>query len=404
LTVFSTPEAPEPASAPRWADLFAAPTYTDWVRGAVRARAERSDACVLFDSTIREPTEALFAAVRNVATPGASRYVSVFDGGNPFAIAAVAARYGLEPEQIIATTGTTSAVSMALKALVAPGDEVLVESPGFDLLALLAADAGAHVVPLKRGAPDYGVDPDDLERKLNPRTRAILLTNLHNPTGHWMAPATVRAIADRAARAGAVVILDEVYADFAKADGDTGRLAGRTSANLAPNILCASSLTKVFGLFSLKYGWLCGDRRLIDRVHAAWPDGDIGVSKLSHAVAAEVLEHPRLFDGHWMTVLDTARPVLARHVEALAEEGLLEGDLPPLGCMYFPKLVGVLDTMAFCSALWETHGVLLAPGEYFDAPGHVRIGFGCDPAEIDYGMTRLGEALRVFRRTAVLTS
>ncbi len=402
MTLFSKPPTPPDAplsDAPPAADPFAAATYTDWVRASLRAREGRPDACILFDSTIREPTEDLFAAVRNVATPGGARYVSVFDGGNPFAVAAVAARYGLEPRQIIPTTGTTTAMIMALKALVAPGDEVLVESPGFDLLAQIARDAGAEVTPLARTAPVFEIDLDDLDRKLTRRTKAVVVTNLHNPSGHWMTPAKVQAVAGRAARVGAALIVDEVYADFAKAVDDANPLAGRTAAGLADNILCASSLTKVFGLFSLKYGWLSGDAELIARVRAAWPDGDIGVSKLSHAVAAEVLEHPRPFDAHWAAVLDASRPVLARHADALVAEGLLSGEVPPLGCMYFPRLTGVADTAAFCTVLWERQGVLLAPGEYFDAPGHVRIGFGCDPAEIEHGMGKLGEALRDLRRS-----
>jgi aspartate/methionine/tyrosine aminotransferase len=354
----------------------------------MRIRAARPDVSILFDNTIAEPTAELAAVVRKAFSPEVtSRYVSVFADGNRFAIAALAARYGLDADQIIATTGVTAGMALALRALVAPGDHVLVERPGFDLLTRLALDVGAEVATFVRPAPDYRVDLDDLRQRLTLRTRAVLITNLHNPSGAWLSPGEIAAVAAVVDGVGAVLIVDEVYADLAEAEG------APPAATLARNIISTSSLTKVFGLFALKFGWLAADPELMARVRRSAPDGDMGVSKLSHAVAAHVLENPEAFEAHWRSLLGATRPIVERHAAALVDAGRLAGPLPPHGCMYFPRVPGVDDTRALAQRLLEQFDVLVAPGEYFGAPGHIRIGFGTDPEAVERGMSRLRAGL-----------
>ena len=149
----------------------------------------------------------------------------------------------------------------------------------------------------------------------------------------------------------------------------------------------------MFGLFALKFGWLAADAALVARLRRAAPDGDMGVSKLAHAVAAHVLERPAPFEAHWRAVLAETRPVAAAHAEALVGDGLLAGEFPAHGCMYFPQVPGADDTRALARSLLEAFDVLVAPGEYFGAPGHIRIGFGADPAAIDQGLQRLRKGL-----------
>ncbi len=369
-------------------DLFDAPSYADWGRAVVRVRESGADVAMLWDSTIAEPTAALMEVVREAFSPPvSSRYVSVFSDGNRFAVEALARRYGLAPDQIMTTTGATAALTLALRALVGPGDHVLVEQPGFDVLARQAIAVGASVGDVQRPAPDYRVDLDDLAARLTSRTRAVVITNLHNPSGAHLTADELAAIARLAATVGAVLIVDEVYGDFAAAGG------APPAAAADPNILTVSSLTKVFGLFALKFGWMAGDPALLARVRAASPDGDIGVSKLSHAVAAHVLEKPQAFEAHWQATLAATRPVVERHVATLLADGLLEGALPAHGCMYFPRVVGVDDTTALSRRLLADFGTLVAPGKYFGAPGHIRIGFGSNAKGLELGLERLRACL-----------
>ena len=356
-----------------------ADSYSRWVRTSMKAAAASPDAAVLFDSTIREPTDLLADVVRRAFEGGVTdRYESVFAEGNRFVVGAVAKRYRVAPEQVIGTTGATSAMALILRALVAPGDNVLIEHPCFDLLSALAHDAGATVTELPRRAPDYAVIPAEVARRIGPNTRLIVLTQLHNPSGAVLTKqsASLRELAAVSRQAGVLILVDEVYADFV---GE-----GVSASRLGPEFISVGSLTKVQGLFALKCGWAVAAPEIIARIHAANPQGDLGVSKLAHAVAALVLEDRAPFDAHWRFVLDSARPVVQAHVSAMTQEGLLEGALPTLGCMYFPKVLGVADTRALAAWLWAEHGVVVAAGEFFGQPGHIRIGFGGGrPEELD---------------------
>lgn len=373
-------------------DLFDAPTYADWARLTMRVRPPVGDAIVLFDSTIREPTEELIEVVRDAfSTRITNRYVSAFDGGNPFAVEALCQRYGIEADRMIATTGATSAISLVLRTLAQPGDHVLVEQPGFDLLSLMAKGAGLKVGALPRRAPDYRIDPVELESRLTPLTRLVLVTNLHNPSGAVLTPREVASLAEAAAKVGALVVVDEVYGDFAR------DVFPMPAAALAPNVVTVNSLTKVFGLFALKCGWLIAEPGVVQRIKDGAPEGDLGVSKLAHAVAAHVLEEPAVFEAHWRRILSATRDTLETHAGRMVAAGLIEGGVPGYGCMYFPRVSGVDDTRALARSLWHEFGLLVAPGEYFGAPGHIRIGFGTDKPDFEPGLERLAEALKAIR-------
>ena len=109
-----------------------------------------------------------------------------------------AAQNGVAPEQVIGATGATSALALVLKALVGPGDEVLIEHPRFDLLPALARDAGATVTDLPRRAPDYRVDPDERAGTDECNHASRLLTNraIHRECAlrYMDCPSTIGAI------------------------------------------------------------------------------------------------------------------------------------------------------------------------------------------------------------------
>lgn len=348
--------------------------------------AAEPDAGLLFDSTIAEPTDLLAAVVRRAFNGTVTdRYESVFSAGNRYVARAVAARHGVAPDQVIAATGASSAMNMAIRAFVRAGDHVVVESPCFDLLPALAREAGAEVSFVRRRPPAFSLDTSDLAEALRPNTRLIILTHLHNPSGEALTPDALDALAQVARAAGVPILVDEVYVDFAGPSA--------SALHVAPEFIVAGSLTKVQGLFALKCGWLVAAPEHVARIEAANPQGDMGVSKLAHAIAALVLEDLAPFDDHWRGILGRSRPVMARHAREMQAQALLEGELPPHGCMYFPKVTGVSDTRALAEDLWVQDRLVVAPGEHFGLAGHIRLGFGGDAEALDAGLTRLSAAL-----------
>jgi hypothetical protein len=389
-----TPPGASPATtlvAPE-EEFFSARTYSGWVRGSLRAVASRRDAAILFGSSISEPTDELIHVVRSAFSPRlTSRYISVFSDGNRYVVDAICARYGVKPESVVTTTGVTGALSMIVKSLVAPGDQVLVERPGFDLLALIAQDAGANVEYVDRLAPKFKFDLDKIRQRISGTTRLMIITNLHNPTGSALEPGEIRAIGAELARVNALLVVDEVYADFARAE------LGAPAATYAENIISTNSVTKVFGLHALKCGWLIASPALVGRLQDDSTERYSGISKLSHAVAAHVLESADRFDARWKAILEASRPVLQHYAEAMNADELLEGSVPQYGCMYFPRVPAVRDTLELAKWLWHRHGILVAPGEYFGTAGSIRIGFGSSATELDNGLSRQHRALKAWR-------
>ena len=370
--------------------------YTRWCRHVYGALSDQPDARILFDSTIREPTEHLFQVLRSHSAGAiADRYESVFSHGNRFVASAIAARYGIEDDQILCTTGATNAVAMVLRTHLRDGGHVIVESPCFDLLPYMAREAGADISYLPRRGDDYLLDPAELREMLRPNTSVVLISNLHNPSGMVLDGKQLQALASEAESVGATLLVDEVYVDFAR------EVYGGCAARLAPNIISLNSLSKVHGLFALRCGWVVAGKQTIDSISEANAQDEFGVSKLTHAVASYLLEDEQQLDLHWRTVLSEDRPILESCADAMVAAGLLNGAVPEHGCMYFPEVCGVADTWALASWLWHNHRLLVAPGEFFGMPGRIRLGCGGSAENLTEGLSRLGAALEQYRDAVV---
>ncbi len=364
--------------------------FAQWVRRAVRrARHSHLETANLFGSSVEEPVELLRRTVEaGFAEPITSRYTSVFVSGNPFVMEQLSRAYDVGQDHILSTTGATGALSLLYRAYLAPGDHVLVESPGFDLFTDIARACHAQVDHFDRIGDGFEIGPGEIERRIQGNTRLIVLTNLHNPSGMLVDDATLRAVADVAARHGIKVIVDEVYGGYANPDARTHH-----AAQLSPHLVSVSSLTKIYGLSTLRCGWIVADPDVLAPVRALADQFEFGVSKLAHAVAALVLEDNETFDGYWHGVMAGARPVMQRHFDRWRRQGLVSGAMPDFGCIAFPRLAHIEDTQAFSDWLADHLGVIVVPGELFGAAGHVRIGFALPDDELDDALSRFSEGL-----------
>ncbi len=369
-------------------------SYSHWVRRVIRAvRSERNLLVSLFDSSVPEPFDLLRQIIlEGFSEPITSRYTSAFASGNPYVVEQLARRYAVPAEQVLCTTGATGALSLIYRAMLAPGDRVLVENPGFDLFHKIAETHGFGVDRFERRGDRFTIDPDELAARIGPRTKLIVLSDLHNPSGMALDRETLAAIGAIAEARGITVVVDEVYGDYVDA-----ALRPLPAASLSPALISVSSLTKSHGLSTLRCGWIVGEAGRMARIRALAEEIDFGVSNLAHAFAALVLEQPKMFDGYRSRIMSRARPIIESYHRHWLDEGLFEGALPDFGCIAFPKLVGIRDTVAFSEWLAERCGVIVAPGEYFGAPGHIRIGFARAPAEVDYGLQALTDGLIRYR-------
>jgi aspartate/methionine/tyrosine aminotransferase len=175
---------------------------------------------------------------------------------------------------------------------------------------------GAQVSFIERQGLGYAIDPEQLAALIRPNTRLVVLTNLHNPTGAHLDNAQLRRLAAVAERAGVKIVVDEVYGDFVSLDA---------AAKVSPAFISVSSLTKVYGLFSLKCGWIIASEEARASINAVYERFEFGLSKVAHTVAAAVLEDMRPFESHWRGILAASQPVVLMQAEGLARSGLLTG-------------------------------------------------------------------------------
>jgi hypothetical protein len=275
---------------------------------------------------------------------------------------------------------------LALAALLGPGDEILVEEPAYSLMAAVARYLGAAVVPFPR-PPQLGfqVDPDEVRRLITPRTRVILVTNLHNPSSVSLDPDTLRALGALAREARAHVLVDEVYRELMFEE------APPTALHLGPEFVVTSSLTKAYGLSGLRCGWILAEPRLAREI---WRLNDIFAASPPHTaerLSVIALAHLPALRERARAILAANRPLLHALLDAHRED--LEVVGTPYGTTSFPRLRQV-PVDAFCAHLREKYETTVVPGHFFGASDHVRIGItATDAFLVGEGLARIGRAL-----------
>ena len=305
------------------------------------------------------------------------------DNGYRPLLDAIAARYGVDAERVTTAGGTSGANFLVYAALLEPGDEILVERPGYDPLLGAARMFGARTARFDRGFENgFALDPDRVARAMTPRTKAIVITTPHNPSGVAADAAALDEIGRIAERAGAHVIVDEVYKDVT-AD-TTPPAAARGDV-----FITTSSLTKSYGLSSLRAGWVIASPEVSYRVRRARDVVDGTGSIVAERLAVLAFHH---LDALYLR----ARALLARN-KALADAFLASrGELewvPSPGTIVFPRIKGVSDAGPFVDRVMREQRTALGPGAFFDAPAHFRLGYGGETEKIREGLTRLSAEL-----------
>jgi aspartate/methionine/tyrosine aminotransferase len=305
--------------------------------------------------------------------------------GYPPLIEAIASYHGVSPDNVATATGTSMANFLVCAAMAGTGDEVIVEQPAYGPLCDVPAALGATVKRLERRFEDrYTIDTDALRRLVTKRTRLLVLTTPHNPTGVRIPDGTLREIG-RIARAGRFhVLVDEVYLDY------LGETPPPTCFSLGNQFIATSSLTKVFGLDGLRCGWIVADRSIIRRVRRARDFVD-GVGAFPAEVAASrcFASLPRILARSRATML-TQLPIVREFVESQPGLSWVE---PDGGVVCFPRHRSAARLEKVLRRLPETYDTIVVPGRFFESPAHFRLGFGMSPEILVGGLERLRRAL-----------
>jgi len=303
--------------------------------------------------------------------------------GYPPLLERLAARYGVRTSNVVTAIGTSMANYLAMAAVLEPGDEVVIEDPAYDPIVEVGHYLGAVVQRIRR-RPEYQfqIDLDELKKLITEKTRLIVLTNLHNPSGALLEEPALRELGELARSVGARVLVDEVYLEL------LFDRPFRSACQLGETFLVTSSLTKAYGLSGLRCGWIVAARDLAERM---WHQNDLFGNIPSH-----------LTDRLSVVAFDDLQALRARAKNLLERNWkLLDGFLeehsgldvvrPPGGTILFPHAPDGGD--AFCRRLREKYETSAVPGSFFGTPERFRIGICNDPAEVAEGLRRLGAAL-----------
>ena len=297
---------------------------------------------------------------------------------------AIAARQGVSADHVVIANGTSMANFLAMATLIGPGDEVLVETPAYEPMAAAASFLGGDIRSFARpAASGFLLDPARVEAALTPRTRLIVITNLHNPTSAFADEAALAEVGRLAARVGARVLVDEVYLDAAFA------AAPRSAVHLGESFVTTSSLTKVYGISGIRCGWILASPDLAERM---WRLNELMGVAQPHAaerLGMIALAHLDEIAAPLRPLLDTNRGILRAF---LATRRDLEIELPEAGITLFPRWPGG-DVDALNELLRSKYDTSIVPGRFFGAADHFRLGIGGDSAMLEEGLRRLGAAL-----------
>jgi aspartate/methionine/tyrosine aminotransferase len=303
---------------------------------------------------------------------------------------AIATYNAVPVSEAMAALGTTHALWLAYASLAGAGDDVLVEEPAYEPLVRIAEGIGARVVRFARDPRDrFALDPDRVARALTPRTRLVSLSNLHNPSGVRASDGALRAVADVAARVGAYVVVDEVYAPFDAFVDDRGIFRG-TARRLAPNVVAVSSLTKCYGLGAQRIGWLLGPSDVIARAENAMT-ACCGTLPLVHAhVACRAFARIDVLASRARGLLSGKR----ERVGAWAASHGLEWSDPAEGLFALVTVPGAEDLTPAIEAIARDRDVLVAAGAFFGIPNAFRIAWSAPAHALDEGLARLAPLIQ----------
>ena len=301
----------------------------------------------------------------------------------------LAAHCGVAAENVVATLGTSMANYLAMAAMIEPGDEVLVEHPVYELLLSVLGYLQADIRRFpRRAATGFALEPEEVERAITPRTKLIVLTNLHNPSSARAGDAELLAIGELARRVGARVLVDEVYLE---ACFDP---AQRTSFLLGPEFVVTNSLTKVYGLSGLRCGWILAEAELARRIFLLDDLFEVNAAHPAERLSVIAFQNLDRIRARSRSLLDTNRPLLN---EFLATRTDLEVRPLEAGTVVFPRLLtGPVDR--FCELFRNKYEGTVVPGSFFEMPDHFRIGIAVETASLRQSLEQLAAALDEFRK------
>ncbi len=293
--------------------------------------------------------------------------------GAPFLREAIAGIYsGISSDDVLVISSAEEGIFLVYHALLTAGDHVIVETPCYESGLELARSTGAEVSLWQRHFEDsWAHDLAALEALIHPNTKMIYINTPSNPTGINMSLEVFTAVMKLAKERSIIVFCDEVYREL-EHDPST-RLPA--ACEVYENAISLGSMSKSYGLPGLRLGWLASrNPALLEKCLHFKYYTTICSSAPSEFLTALALRHREVILARNLEIVRQNLPILeaflARHSSLFS---WVKPNASPIG---FPRVTIAGDVTDFCEEIVRETGVLLLPGDVYDQPGHVRMGYG----------------------------
>ena len=298
----------------------------------------------------------------------------------------------LKPEEVVTTHGAAGANHHVFYSLVEPGDQVISIMPTYQQLYSIPESYGAEVRLLNL-TPENGYLPalEQLRELAVPGTKLICINNPNNPTGALMSTQLLREIVEIAKSVDAYVLCDEVYRHLTQED-----VWCESIVDLYKKGISVSSMSKVFSLAGLRLGWIATHDEALRKAILSHRDyNHISCGMFDEALAAVALRHSDV-------ILERNRGIVRENLSVLdawvQSEPRIHYQKPQAGTTALVYYDYAPDSYTFCTRMYHETGAFVTPGDCFEQPKSMRIGYASDVQTLKDGLAAISAFLRILER------
>jgi aspartate/methionine/tyrosine aminotransferase len=300
--------------------------------------------------------------------------------------AAIAEMQGVSADCVQIVTGASEALLVLMWLAAEPGANIILPQPGFPTFAALPESLGLEVRFYRiRRENDFRIDVEEIKKLADAGTKLVLVNSPHNPTGATVSDAEMESLHEFTSAHGIQLVSDEVYHPIYH-----GRET-RSAARL-PQATVIHDFSKAFSVPGVRTGWMIEHDPI--RRQEYW--NARAYFSISNSTAGEMLAEIAMRKRD--LILRKTQQAASRNLEQLdhfiaQHRETLTWVRPQGGMTAFPWLLSGENARSFCQAA-TARGILLAPGDCFDAPSHFRLGFAAAGDEFPRALGRLSEFVK----------
>jgi aminotransferase len=298
-------------------------------------------------------------------------------------------------KELLATVGVSEALDLAFRAIIEPGDEVIVPEPcyvSYNPCVLMAGGRPVNVIT--RAEEGFRVRARDIEPLITPKTKALLLCYPNNPTGGVMTREVALEIAELAVRRNLLVLSDEVYAHLTY---EGQHVCFASLPGMQERTILFNGFSKAYAMTGWRLGYAAGPPEIIAAMTKIHQYTMLCAPITAQKAAIEALRHGEAQRTKMVAEYNRRRRLF---VKGLNDIGL--SCFEPLGAFYaFPSIaVTGLDSIAFSEALLKEEKVAVVPGDAFGrcGEGYVRCSYASSLANLQEALVRMGRFVAKYRK------